>query len=311
MRYFINKIISFSFFSIILFSLVIGVWSSYNGFSLYNLPAPELSDSFSMNEKFRFLKKRKIENVAIGSSMTLINLNSHLMIHFFKSNKFVNAGSWGMSLKDMYVVLNLLDAKKQIKNLVISGNICDFFTIDKTIQKNEAIKYMEGSQNVFTYFNTFHLRYFIKNYPYLNKTLKNNRNYESLCFDEYGGVILASKNFQKDEGRWNDPYIGTPLHKNYVYLKKILSYCKKRKIQFYYFQSPIREGLCHKKNNRILIRHENKLRSIFKNNQNVHFISAGNVKWDDKLFVDGTHLNSIGNKRYTAYCLSQLKYDKN
>lgn len=311
MKYFLRKIFNFLIFSIFLISIVLGIWSYSMKFSLLEIPAPELSDSFSLNEKLRFIKNKKIKVLALGSSMTLINIDSKSIIKFFNTEQFVNAGSWGMNIKDILSILKIIKQKNDIDKLVISSNICDFVSVDKEIQSENIEQYLNNKIHLITYIKTFNLKYFIKNYPYLNYTNLNNRHYESLCFDKYGGVPLSCNNFKFDKKRWDNADLGLPTIKNYNNLQQIIEFCKKNQIKLYFFQSPIRNGLLNKKVNFEINKHVTKIRKLLSCQVNVHFINSTDKKWADNLFVDGTHFNEKGSKEYTNYCLSKIKNERN
>ena len=72
-----------------------------------DLPAPAFSNSISFNEKIDFIRDRdlsKIEYIAIGSSMTLNNIDSETMVKYLGEN-YLNLGSRGFKISETKKIL--------------------------------------------------------------------------------------------------------------------------------------------------------------------------------------------------------------
>lgn len=307
MKNFTLKIFQFFVFSVVICTLIIVTWSYSHNISLKRIPAPKLSDSFSLNEKLRFIKGKNISTLSIGSSMTLCNLNSEKTVKYFKDDNYLNAGAWGLNMNEIFELVKLLNNNSNIKNIVISSNICDFFAIDKIIDYQSIDIYLNSSFSFFYYLKKFDLKYVISNYPYLTNAKKDLLNYESLVYDDHGAIKFSNANFKYNKERWENPYMGTPLESNYFALRKIIKFSNDNHIKLFFFQSPVREGLWKGSVISNLMKHQKKLEQIFNDKKNVYFVSSLNKKWEDNLFVDGTHLNEDGAKLFTNYCFSKLK----
>jgi hypothetical protein len=56
----------------------------------------------------------------------------------------------------------------------------------------------------------------------------------------------------------------------------------------------------------VLKAHISKVESTVVSHHHV-FIDANKGEWEDSLFIDGTHFNRLGAKRFTEYCFRILK----
>lgn len=105
---FFKKNLSFLFVYSLLFTTVLVIVLFLK--KKIELPPPNLTDSFSYNEKLFFLSQSdlKPEVIVLGSSMALNNINSNALIKRIKSNRVLNLSSWGMNLKDDFELLMLI-----------------------------------------------------------------------------------------------------------------------------------------------------------------------------------------------------------
>jgi hypothetical protein len=288
----------------------------YNGLDIKDIPAPNLSDSYSYNEKMQFLHARKINAgiLAVGSSMTLNNLNSEIITQQLNSTSYLNMGSFGMSLKDDFLLLQILLKSDTCNTLIITSNIIDFQLKDKRIDYRILNDYLSSNKanpgNIIL--ETFNLRYYIDNSIVAKKTRSHSHNneYDNLAFDTYGAVNFDGYKFMISPKRWDMDFLGEKCNAyQYDYLDSISNYCKSNNIQLLFFQSPLRQGLYSKLNaekNNNLHTHIGKIETILKKDNHV-FINSNNAVWNDSLFVDGIHLNSNGARLFTAYCFNEIR----
>src|SRR5258706_10152863 len=107
MRKFITRLITFSIYFLLVAVSLIALYFYIQKITYQDIPALNFSNSYSFNEKIRFLKNSSKEPniIAVGSSMCLNNLYSNTVIKEFKSDKFLNTASWGMSMHDDYLFI--------------------------------------------------------------------------------------------------------------------------------------------------------------------------------------------------------------
>ena len=105
MRKFIINIFKFLLFPTIIIGIIF--FTIIKKIGLENLPALNFSSSYSYNEKIRFLKNKSNSPsiIAIGSSMTLNNLDSDIVVKELKDDEYLNVSSWGLRISESYKLL--------------------------------------------------------------------------------------------------------------------------------------------------------------------------------------------------------------
>src|SRR5882762_5458526 len=98
MKRFVVKLVLFLCLSLLLSAGLLLFYSTSHNIE-NDLPGPNLSNSFSLNEKLLFLRKHsgKKNILAIGSSMALNNLHSETIVNILNDTSYINAASWGAS----------------------------------------------------------------------------------------------------------------------------------------------------------------------------------------------------------------------
>ena len=280
-----------------------------------DLPPPNLSSSFSLNEKLRFLrnKPKDAEIIALGSSMTLMNLNSEVVVQALGTKKYLNAGSWGASFTDTYRMLKVLAQTYPFMNtLIVSSNLIDFQHGVKTADYEVIADYLDPSKSRLDqyYLHNLNMNYFINNYPYTRKVRTHPQDYLYLVFDRFGAVNLEGKNFHITKDRWELAFLGDQVKpEQYSYLDSISTYCRTKNIKLIFCQNSYRLNMkksFDKKRLKLINDHAHKVSSILARDRHI-FVDAGERDWDDKLFVDAIHLNRKGTEEVTAYWFEQIK----
>lgn len=313
MKQFFRKISKFTIYYF-LFCVLILIPLFFFSIKKNCIPAPIFSDSYSFNEKVLFLKDDTYDAkiISIGSSMTLTNLHSEVIISEFQSEKYINTASWGSCMEDNYSLLNLFYGIYPVDVLIIVSNIGDFQEVTKDIDVAFVKDYLTGKIGdvIGIYFRNFNLSYYIDNYIYAKRYRNRNNAYQSLRYDRFGMVKFERLNFKISQKRWVNDYLGNfNKELDYSYLDSISDHCVRNNIDFYFFQGPIREGLESKvaQFERDLVdSHIARIDSIL-TNDNHHFVNSTKVVWPDSLFVDGIHLNELGARLFTGYCFDELR----
>lgn len=309
---FLQKIKSFILFYILYFMVFLVGYVIFFGITSDDIPAPELSTSYSLNEKLRFLRKapENVEILSLGSSMNLNNLNSESIVHTLQTEAYLNTASWGMSMDENYKMLQIFDEIYKPEILIISSNIMDFGSRGKNIKYNQITDYLK-SENTFK-FHLINLRiqYYLDNFKYAKKVRNDINEHGYLGFDKYGAVDNKGENFKIKAKLWNHDILNQVIDSvQYKYLDSIAVFCKNRGTKLWFFNAPIREQMMLNYDDEKLTKYENHRtevnRILTKSNQ--VFIDANNILWNDSLFIDSNHFNRKGAKLYTEYCLEQLK----
>ena len=306
MKKFIKRLLLFGVIFISHVMIVIFILSSKYDFSLKDLPVPNISNSYSFNNKINFMRNKKADIITIGSSMSLNNLNSNLIVEKFKTDSYLNYSSWGLNCHDIYSLLKIISARHKPSTLIVSSYLRDFMSIDKKFDTKQVSSYLNSSKTWCYHFKKIELSYYLENYK-LMKKYKNKHNYMSLIYDKYGATIFYSKNFEISKNKMNDLSISGDLRKeNYNYLDSISFFCYKQNIKLLFFQSPLRQKIFKQIDSSIITKHINKIYGILKRRNQI-FVNSNEILWNDDLFVDATHFNSKGAEKYTKYCLQKVE----
>lgn len=308
---FFKKIISFTIFIGFLFTCIVGGYSYKYGLILADFPPPKFTSSFSFNDKLEFSRNKKADILSIGSSMTLNNLSSKIVVDRFNSTSYLNLSSWGIKLKTDFDLLKIQTKIHKPRFLFLASNIIDFTAREKDeldedeCDNQKVFSYLTSSNSVIYHLEWFNLKYYF-NGSLLKKGYKSGRNFSlTLKYDQYGGTQIDPKNFEYQMGRWNNSFIKSPEEKYYLYLDSITKYCKQRDIKVLFFQSPTRESLLNKKDKIILQNHCGKVNKIVSQSGG-YFVNSNEKSWNDSLYIDGIHLNQNGADYFTSYCLDKI-----
>ncbi len=285
-----------------------------NRITAKDIPAPDLSDSYSYNEKMEFLRRRdkNADVITVGSSLSLNNLDSKTITEELQSNSYINLSSWGMSMKDIFLLLKVQSEIHRPSTLVMASGIMDFQASEKNVKFSVLKDFLHSDDKtqIFYHLKCFNLKYYLSNFKYAQKVRSIPNSYDYLGYDEYGTVNIDSRDFKINERRWKNDYLSDRLSQvQYAYLDSIASFCKENGIQLLFFQSPYRQGLYSSFDSakiKMLTDHVSKVENIL-GSYHYAFINTNNRVWEDSLFIDGTHFSAEGAKLFTKYCFENWK----
>jgi hypothetical protein len=305
---FLKKIVFFFIGLIVLVSIYL-TWL----FMRHDRPAPNLSNSYSFNEKMEFINKnikaKQIDVLALGSSMSLNNLHSKTIVSELKTESYLNTASWGQNMEEDFAMLKLLDKLYQPKAVIITTNFIDFAKSTKTFRYDllEGYLYERKYPSLYYYLATFDLSYFAKQSKIAELVRQNPDTYEYLGFDKYGGVNLTIAQSKFNARRWEGDSLNekdaSPVQ--YQFLDSISNYCVNNNIKLYFFQGPFRHGYWSTitpQEADVVNRHIAKVQAQLADKKNIAFVRT-EIEWPDSLFADFIHLNKEGAQRFTEYCL--------
>lgn len=314
---FFKRLGLFSLLCLVISMLILIGYKMIYKISTDDIPAPPISDSYSMNEKVEFLRKARkdVSVFALGSSIALNNLHIQTTLKLLKTHAFLNAASWGMTMKDNYLFLKVLHEVYHPDTIILVSSILDFEKADKQTDYSLMKKYILSEDFIanWYYLKCFNLRYYMDNTKYKKHVRSDKHTYEYLIFDQYGGINLDRTGFKIDQARWEESFDHTLIDSlNYQYLDSISIFCKKSNMKLLYFQSPLRAGVYTRldapKAN-ALSAHVKRVERILNKDQNI-FVDGNKVLWNDALFLDGSHLSDEGAEAFTTYGFNQA-YNQN
>ncbi len=311
MNKFIKYLFSFGLFFLGLLSLLFFAYLKIHHLEVKSLPPPNLTNSFSMNDKLDFARGKRADVIAIGSSMSLNNLDSKIITKECNTTSYLNLSSWGMSMSDIYFTLRAYASLHQPITLIISSNIGDFTVVNKALDESLLSSFLNASSATYSfyYLHHFNLKYFTENFAYLKKVKQDSTSYEYLRYDDFGAVLFKSGYLKISPSRWNAPIGQDPAQSQYEYLAKIASFCKENQIELLFFQSPVRAGMFSDSKNPVdkmkIVKHVNRVEAILKSN-GFPLADASATEWSDSLFADNLHFFDFGAKQYTSFCFKKV-----
>jgi len=304
---FIKNIGLFLLYTIILLFIVILLYKYKTGFTLNDLPAPNLSNSYSLNDKMLFSRNKKADILAIGSSMGLNNLYSETIVNRFRSHSYLNLSSWGLSMKDIFLFIKMYSSIHKPFFIVIASNYPDYQSLDKKVNYDELRNYLTDHGSNFDYYlKHLNFQYYYSDISFQRLAKSSNNFYESLLYDKYGAVLFDPYNFKINNARWNSTRWSNIREDAYWYTDSISNYCKRNNIKLFFFESAFRDGIAPNYNKRDIEKHISRIRKIFSKNGQI-FIDSNEQIWPNNLYVDAIHFNSTGAKLFTEYCFDKVE----
>jgi hypothetical protein len=274
-----------------------------------DVPGPKITNSYSLNEKLHFLEKRKglqADILAIGSSITLNNTHSGVIVKRLKTDSYLNTGAWGLRIPNIYSMTKSLLHEFNPKKVILTTNVVDFYPQEINIEMDEVKAYLTEGSPV-----KYQIRYFEANYffrrLYTNMVNFNSRKiYMSLNFDKFGAVLLQKKGFEINEKRWVKKILFEPITpESYLYLDSLSLLLAANDVELIYVQTPVREGMINAEYSANIKKHIKKVHTILDKYPNSYVVDGTAEVWNDSLFVDSQHLNSKGAEVFSEYWLTK------
>jgi hypothetical protein len=274
-------------------------------------PSPRVTDNIAVNEKLAFAKAHfpdSVDVLAIGSSMTMNNLNSGAVMDHFGAVRYLNAGAWGIGASELEVIGPLLAQRFRPKTVVVSTNLMDFVQEVNIIAKDSA--------SIARYLHEPEISGYLRHWdaPYYLREMETNRirfddagNYEFLGYDQHGGATLDIPRERINTTRYNvaPPTAQQLSPERYAAFARFAKDLHHRGIQLIVLESAYRNGVRTADSDALQQAHVARLRTLIEPFGGT-VIDANQRRWDDRLYVDSSHLGPEGSKAYTAYCLAQL-----
>jgi hypothetical protein len=270
-----------------------------------DLTAPAFSNSLSFNEKIDFIRDKdlsRIEYIAIGSSMTLNNVDSEIMVRHLGEN-YINLGSWGFKISDSERFLKEMSGFfPNLKTVIISTTFVDFSSTTRNIQVDYdlirlSVKHKLG---MIPYLMNLDLRYMLNNSKTNKAKIRDSGSYDILSFDEYGGVILKIPEEAINPERWNNDITNFEVsEKELSALNELKDFLKSRNIKTVITVPPQREGLMNEEKLKLVNNEISRIQKVVLSGGGIFINSFELGVWPDSLFVDYCHLNKAGAVKYT------------
>ena len=274
-------------------------------------PAPRITGNISVNEKLCFAKDHfpdSVDVLAIGSSMTLNNLNSDVVMAHFGNLRYLNAGAWAIGASELEVLGPALSARFHPAMVIVSTNLMDFEGQGNILLGDSAsIAHGLRDPKVLGYFRHWDAPYFLREMETNRIRFNDTDNYEYLGYDAHGGATLSIPWERISQERYlKPPPEATDLApERYAAFKRFADDLHRQGIRLVVFASAYRNGIRTADNDALQQAHVARLRSLIGPVGGV-LIDANQRRLDDSLYVDSSHFGPEGSRAYTGYCLDQL-----
>lgn len=275
---------------------------------------PLISNRISFDAKALHLRDSgpaKIDVLAIGSSISLNNINSSTVVKNLKGETFYNASVWNLNFKS---ILSLL------KYYVNEFSPSIVVTVTASVDFNNCYLFPEFDKKVDS------LNMLLKGWPewyfYLKKynpsriearrkmlRLYSNPNHsKSLCFDKWGGVPLNVA--EKDKNPVHLKQVMMEMQKkHYKAFESLCTYLRSRKIKFVLALSPTLPHFSGSENatERLKV-HKHRIREITEKygHQFIDLSDLSLYKKED--FADNIHLQKSGAIKLTNMLMKKIRF---
>src|ERR1700753_2061304 len=159
--------------------------------------APIVTDSTLFDLKMLAVQKHHVKNkklLAMGSSITLYELNSDSMVKNFKL-PYYNFASWGFQIADMNRLLRSLIKRNQAEYIILCSSFPDFISPPN----NSYLNYIDANDYIK---DDFPELFYFKNYNSIHQIIRRKFNTYPLHIDNWGGASLSAKNINSE--KWNE-----------------------------------------------------------------------------------------------------------
>lgn len=281
-------------------------------YSRGSLIAPPLTGSLSFDEKLFYIaqakKVAKVDVLAVGSSMTFNNLSSAQIANGL-SNKFINFSSWGLTIQQSSYLIKFLIPIYRPKVVIMVSSPMDFYRNKRKsafFDTKEVRQYLLNPEIFQAYNRHFDPIYLLKSSSDIKEQRNSNRIYQSLMFDQYGGVLLDMNPTSINKERWEtriDPNRLDPSA--YEVLEELALFLKQQNIAFIVVQPPMRQAAVQNITDQ-LEHHWQQVEAVSLKSSLVFVNLHKELMLSDDFFVDYAHLNYKGADLFTKKLLSHM-----
>lgn len=277
---------------------------------------PLITNSISFDAKLQNFAERKDKHadlLAIGSSMTLNNVDSQVITDSL-TQSYYNLASWGLQMDDIKRMLQYYVPIIKPKAVLIASSTRDFEAMGNETVTNylNAPEYLKTFKPYFYYENFNPLLSIAARKKELKEDYRMTDDYSSLIFDKNGGVLLnISPANIASGGRWNAkfPFPTKFTEHQYKVLDSLASYLNTQHVKLFFIQQPIRKAYqAYLNDPKILQHHFAVTEAIIKRNNGVYLNLIDMPEFaDDKYFADQHHLMAAGAAIATKKAVGVMK----
>lgn len=302
---FIARILKLGFFALLIPVVYLFAQRTY-------FPAPRFTANIAVNEKLAFIRNNvpeKLDVLAVGSSMTLNNLNSEAVMQHFGNIAYLNAGAWGTGASEVHLLGTLLAKKYRPKTVLVATNMMDFRRQENVLAEDSSCiaTFVNGRAIWLSYLSHWNAPYYLRNSESNKLRLTDQANYEYLGFDAHGGATLIFPPERIDQNRFNagPPKAEEMDEERYADFAQFAKDLRAMDIDLVVLECAYRDGMRTAEIDQRHAAHVERLRTMLQLHGHT-IIDANQRRWDDALYVDSSHLSAEGSKEFTRWCLGRL-----
>jgi len=292
--------------------IIIGL-AGYLWWNRAYLPAPMLTANTALNEKIDLIARTRKDGVkvlALGSSMTLNNLTSAAVVEHFGTDRYVNAGAWGMGASEVERLGSILVDRLTPDAVIVVLNPVDFVKgSGLSAQDSAAIATaLRDSGSALGYLRHRDATYYLRQLESNRIRFTDPGNYEYLRFDPYGGATLQVPGERIVAARYNEipPAPAALQEGRYQAFERFAQALRDRHIDLIVMAAPYRAGLLSAEVQAMQHEHLDRLSAVLTTHRHT-LLNGCDTIWSDTLFADANHFGQEGAEAFTEYCLRQLK----
>jgi hypothetical protein len=265
---------------------------------------PIFTNSTLFDTKMMAVQKEHIKGVkimALGSSITLFELNSELIVKNLDS-PYYNFGSWGLQMVDMNNLITGYVNAYHPNYVIICSSISDFVSA----QNDSYFNYINTPRWIKDHLPEY---FYFKNFNSIHQVIRRKIKAYPLILDEWGGAPLRIKPTNKVD-ILNDRVVFPTKYtnENYNKLDSLASFLHGQHIQLIFMQSPIRNSRVDTLvSQQVLNTHFAACKAIVEKNGGVYLNYDNPQIYADSLFVGRYHLMDTGAIILTKEMIPDLK----
>ena len=264
---------------------------------------PIISQSALYDHKMIRLQQepvKKVKIMAMGSSLTLYELNSELIVHNF-SLPYYNFGSWNLQVSDIYPILKELVNEYRPEYVIMCSSVGEF------------MKPTDSAFQNFTNTNRFIRRYFpeffyFRDYHPLRQLFDRKENGYLIDIDPWGGTFFTMKTI--NQAKWNmrlefpTPYTAI----QYRTLDSLCGWLRGQQVKLIYVEAPMKASyITTPAEQATITAHFDTCRSMVEGHGGVYLNYHNTAIFADSLFFDQWHLQASGGVLLTKELVADLK----
>jgi len=267
-------------------------------------PLP-VTGSLLFDEKLEQLRRKgrlDFRVLALGSSMTLNNLNSASLVERLGPDRsYYNAAAWGMKVSDTRSMLEYLLARSQPEVVIVVSGPMDFYG-DASAERVLPERFDEvlgGTPYPLLVARYFDLFYYLSEAQRLRLLRTRRDDFDSVALDAWGGVPLDLRYPNVPTERWAQRAEAEGFSEAaYADLEAMAAKLRRQGIGFVCAQSPLRRPALAGAESR-LARHWQRVAEILARHGFDFYNLHRSLELDDSEFADYSHLNAQGARRFT------------